>query len=222
MKLNFIGYGGAFDSITNSSAYWIKNEYLNIIDVGENTFSKYKELLTRNKFKGIRIYITHTHSDHVGGLSTLLHYLYYVDNTPYKICVPTPIYKTLKQLLSLMGNNYDTNLIPCIIHNNVRYIKTNHVDDLDCYGVLISENTYYSGDSNNIPREMIEKLKNNEIEDYYQDISLTDYDGNVHMSERVFKDLVGDFIDKINTNIYFYHNTKYNPEIKIDKKKFKK
>lgn len=121
-----------------------------------------------------------------------------------------------------MGNNYDINLIPCIMHNNVRYIKTSHVDDLDCYGVVINENTYYSGDSNDIPTDIIDKLKNNRIEDYYQDISLMDYDGNVHMSERVFKDLVGDFIGEIDTNIYFYHNTKYNPEIKIDKKKFKK
>ena len=52
------------------------------------------------------------------------------------------------------------------------------------------------------------------LDEYYQDISLVDYEGNVHLSEKKFREEVLGEIGK-ETSVYFYHNSKYDPSKKI-------
>lgn len=78
MELKFLGRGSAHNyKEGNTAAYFVENNELFLIDCGEDVFQKImgKDLL-ENKSK-IHILITHTHSDHVGSLGSLLSYTYY-------------------------------------------------------------------------------------------------------------------------------------------------
>lgn len=224
MKLNFIGSGGAFDNLINASAYYETKEVLLLLDVGENTFLKIKELLNKNHYKKVFVFVTHTHADHVNGLSTLVFYLHYIKKLPIEIVIPKDLVLQLQTLLSINGVQQDlftlteTNFFNLGNSNfTLEYIKTEHVKELPCYGFFINNNTYYSGDSNVVPDKIKELLINDKIKNYYQDISLSEHEGNVHLSLGKFKSEVSKLIGK-HTNVYFYHNEEFNPETKINLK----
>ena len=83
MELLFLGRGSAFNySEGNTSAYFIDKNELFLIDCGESIFERkaiYRnnEKITEN-VKNINIMITHTHSDHIGSIGSLIMYCYYV------------------------------------------------------------------------------------------------------------------------------------------------
>lgn len=228
--LRFLGNGGAFESDTtvNSCAYFIRNNELYLIDVGENTFGSIKSLINKNGFKKVNVFITHTHADHINGLSTLCFYLYYVCKIPLVIKVPKCNEWRINWLLNINGNtkeqyNIETLSSQTIVSANdpfhFHYVKTKHVDNLDCYGLYFrykDYKIYYSGDSYSLPEEIKNKILKNEITHYYQDISSSHYEGNVHMSEIVFEKDVKPLLSGKDTKVYFYHNFRYNPEKEID------
>lgn len=224
--LKFLGNGGAFESDTtiNSCAYFIINNELYLIDIGENTFGAIKKLINENKFKKVNIFITHTHGDHVNGLSTLCFYLFYINKIPLSIKVPEKIAGRICWLLNINGvdkNQYNIEVLnsECFDYLYFCYVKTKHVDNLDCYGLYFrykDYKIYYSGDSCSLPEEIKNKILNKELTHYYQDISNNHYEGNVHMSKIVFeKDIKPLLLDK-DIKVYFYHNFRYNPEKEID------
>lgn len=49
---------------------------------------------------------------------------------------------------------------------------------------------YYSGDSNNISKVMIDKMKEGEISEIYQDTCGLEYDGNSHLSLKKLCDAI--------------------------------
>lgn len=81
-QLKFLGTGSAFNTkLGNTSAYLMNNDKSAILlfDCGETVFSKLKPILEKNKnISEFTICITHSHSDHIGSLPTLLYYLYYM------------------------------------------------------------------------------------------------------------------------------------------------
>lgn len=78
MQLHFLGRGNSSNvKEGNTSAYFIENQHLFLIDCGETTFTKLLLLKKLENIKEIHIMITHTHSDHIGSLSSLLMYCYY-------------------------------------------------------------------------------------------------------------------------------------------------
>ena len=73
MELKFLGRGAAFYPVLgNTSAYDICDNNLFLIDCGETIFKKLFEKDIFNKINNIYIFITHTHSDHIGSLSSLI------------------------------------------------------------------------------------------------------------------------------------------------------
>lgn len=79
MDLIFLGRGSAFNTCEgNTSAYFIDNNELFLIDCGESVFGELKERNILNDVSCVNILITHTHSDHVGSIGSLIMYCYYV------------------------------------------------------------------------------------------------------------------------------------------------
>lgn len=227
--LNFVGHGSAFDAKVNSSAYFMRGTHLVIIDCGENTFAEYKKIIDENdKIEEVHALITHTHADHVNGLSTLSHYLYYVKKTPLVICCHEELKEDIKTLMRINGNvdeqfsintfSPQISISQSLGHLYSRFVETEHVQELKCYGILLSykgERIYFSGDSKSIPKEILERLKNGMIDSYYQDISKFDFEGNPHMSIDRF---VKEYKKQIHSNVkvYLYHGNDYNPTKPIE------
>ncbi len=87
--LNFIGSGSAFNTgIGNNSTFLKINKSLILIDCGSSTFSRLRELNVLDGVEHVRVFITHTHPDHVGSLGDLIFYVYYVMKK--RITVHTP------------------------------------------------------------------------------------------------------------------------------------
>ena len=162
MKLNFLGTGNAFNpSMGNTSAYFIDRDELFLIDCGESVYHAIINAEVLTNAKNIHLMITHTHSDHVGSLGTLVLYLYWVIGKTLKIILPanTAYIKDIRTLLSIFGclpemyeiktpEDYDAKYKK---FKTIRYIHTDHCPELSRTFGLIFESkddlTYYSGDT---------------------------------------------------------------------------
>lgn len=230
MELKFLGRGGAFDNETNSSAYCINEDGVLFIDMGENVFEKAKEVLNKleNKDARIGVAITHTHSDHVGSLGTFVLYCHYILRKPVFLFTGSEAQKkSIEDLLKVFGVSDSMYRIShCHIYNlKIDFFKTTHVNDFDCFGILIrdcklTKGIYFSGDSNSIPAEIEVKLMNGEIQKFYQDITLANYPGNVHYNlDKFVSDFPAGAVGK--TEVHFYHNTIFDPNMPMDISKMK-
>lgn len=118
-QLKFLGTGSAFNTkLGNTSAYLLNNDKsaMLLFDCGETVFSKLKPILEKNKnINEFTICITHSHSDHIGSLPTLLYYLYYVYKDECKCN------KNINVHIITHPNNYD------IIKSN---IGSNFLDEI--------------------------------------------------------------------------------------------
>jgi len=194
MELKFLGKGGSDNQLQgNTSAYFIDNRCLFLIDCGENIFERIlkKELL--NDIDKVFIFITHTHSDHVGSIGSLLFHCYFIKKIELNIVLPSSAlhYNDVKELLRIYGaredwykiidykeldNKYNT-------FNTIEYMKTNHVEQIPCYGILFDTNegiVYYSGDTKEI-NNIKELLKSGrKIDKIYLDCTTTNREDNVH------------------------------------------
>ena len=75
MELTFLGSGaGFFPAEGSTTAYFFDKGELFLIDSGESIFRTLLEKKTLDSASALNIFITHTHSDHVGSLGSLLLY----------------------------------------------------------------------------------------------------------------------------------------------------
>lgn len=161
MKLTFIGRGAAFNPKEgNTSAYFIENNELFLIDCGESIFSSLKNKEILDNVVSINLLITHTHSDHIGSLGSLVMYAYYVRHIPFNIIIPKEA-KYLENIKAILFGFGCTNDMYCFIteddfdnkinsFDKVRYFETFHCDTLNCYSIVFYTNNgivFYSGDT---------------------------------------------------------------------------
>lgn len=196
MDLIFLGRGASFNPKEgNTSAFFIENQQLFLIDCGENIFERLLKYNILENIKTINVMITHSHADHIGSLGTLVMYSFY--NLKQKVNIITPQnieYKSnITNILGCFGCKSDMyNLIDEKIFDkqyksfrSIRYIKTNHSEELECFSLLFdTENgiIYYSGDTNEISiiKELIDSGKL--IDKLYIDTTTDNYPGNVHLN----------------------------------------
>ena len=195
MELQFLGRGAAFNPKEgNTSAYFIENNQLFLIDCGESIFERLIENNLLESMDAINLMITHTHSDHIGSLGTLAMYSYYTLGKPLNIIIKrnAKYLSNVEKILdgfgctSVMYNyveeeQYDNGFSS---FQTIRYIKTNHCDELSCYGILFTTKNglvYYSGDTKEIEnvKSLIESGQ--EIDKLYLDTTTSNYPGNVHL-----------------------------------------
>lgn len=174
MELKFLGYGSAYKSeYSNTSAYLIQEKKLLLIDCGEMVFSKIKNLRTYKCANTIFVMITHTHPDHVNGLSEFCFYNFFVQNKMTYIIYPDgdedfSFRNPIATLLSV--NGVDESIYRFVSDaalssyyssfKNVYYVPTRHMDDMDAYSIIFEEEdgciNLYTGDTNST--EIIEDI----------------------------------------------------------------
>lgn len=176
--LNFLGTGSAFSpELGNTSAYFIKEKGLYLIDCGGLVFKELIKTIDLKQIKQINIFITHSHSDHVGSLGTLISYI----NNRYDIEIN--IYHggiKLLEYLDLIGvsrDYYNLSELNKVEINKVdfEFIKTLHSERIECFGLKIKSKDkaiYYSGDSSIIPEGIYSDFLNNKVDTLYQDVTL--------------------------------------------------
>ena len=164
MELKFLGKGAAFYPVLgNTSAYFIYDKNLFLIDCGESVFKKVYEKDLFSEIDNLYVFITHTHSDHIGSLSSLILYCSHKFDIKTKIVIPkeNKYIDYIKNILDSMGvdksdyefindvdldNKYD-------VFDNIRYVETTHCDDITSYSIIFEKDNrviYYSGDTNEL------------------------------------------------------------------------
>lgn len=191
---NFLGRGSAYyTEEKNTSAFLIENRKMLLIDCGETVFSSLMEFNLFAKIDEIYILFTHTHSDHIGSLGSLIYYFNFKKKHLVNIIVNKNIkyFDSLKNILKIfdlndsmynfIGSKESSNQFESI--NNIEFVETKHSENINCYGFKFYTDkgiVYYSGDSNNA--EIIENLLNSKEKVYriYTEITNIDYLSNCH------------------------------------------
>ena len=216
MELNFLGRGAAFNPKEgNNSAYFIANNQLFLIDCGENI---YERLIERNLLKNIdaiNLMITHTHSDHVGSLGSLILHSFYELQKPVNIILPENAkhLPNIEHILESFGcekdkyqyineKEFDKKYEE---FDNLRYIETKHCKELNCYGLIFTTKEgiiYYSGDTNEV--EIIKALLSSgkKIDKIYIDTTTANYPGNVHLYIGILQETIP---EELKNRIYCMH-----------------
>lgn len=216
MILNFLGRGASFNPKEgNTSAFFIENKQLFLIDCGENIFERLINKNILEDIENINVIITHTHADHIGSLETLILYSFYKIHKPINIVLPKnkKYISNIKTILKCFGCK--KNMYNCINEKkfdnkyqsfkSIRYIKTQHCKELVCFSILFNTKNgiiYYSGDTNEI--SIIKKLIATEqlIDKIYIDTTTDDYPGNVHLNIDILKKEIP---EKLKNRVYCMH-----------------
>lgn len=216
MKLNFTGRGAMlYPCEGNTSAYFEEGNNFFLIDCGEDVARK---LIDNNKLvkdKNYYLFVTHTHSDHIGSLGTLVQYLYWICGVKLNIVVDSEV-KYKKELNNIInGFGLEKKLFNLIdsgeldnrfsSFNKIRYVESNHGDvPMSSASLIINTNDgniLYTGDiADTKVIESFISMSNGFIEAMYIDTSYTK--SAVHLS---IDDLVDVIPDDLKSRVYCMH-----------------
>ncbi|HIT63858.1 MAG TPA: MBL fold metallo-hydrolase [Candidatus Ventrimonas merdavium] len=180
MNWNFIGKGSAFYPLYgNTGAYLLWEKELYLLDCGEAAFDFLYRHVDLDAVENVYVILTHLHADHVGSLGTLISYYYCLHKLQVHVVHPE---ETAARLLALEGLDPDAYHFCRELPENKAGlravpVKVRHVDNMECYGYLLSdekETIYYSGDACEIPAEVKAQLFAGKLARIYQDTSTHD------------------------------------------------
>lgn len=211
--LKFLGRGGAFfPQEGNTSAYFIEDNTMYLFDCGETVFATLMEnnkllnLIKDNDVNNIEIYITHLHSDHVGSLSSLIYYCYYVLDIKPKLYYKADsiVGNLLEVMLKLQGHDEHQYVLLDKPAKGIEPIVCDHVDEMLCYHYLITtddnKKIFYSGDCSVLGRGILNCLAEDNVDEIYLECSTRD--SGVHLTLREIEKYKNRFALK---NIYLMH-----------------
>lgn len=164
--LTFLGNHSAFSNQQNSAYFITQEKEMVLIDCPPSTYYQFvdkQDSQLKNDFynsKKIYVLITHTHSDHVGGLAMLIEYAYWVFQK--KVCVIAPseaVANDIRILLKILACT--SKMYKLLIASDVHYkwfvmsIPTAHVSELEgkCFGyylIIGGNKCIYTGDTSTI------------------------------------------------------------------------
>ena len=189
--LKFFGRGAGFSDEHNSACFSMR-EKLVIMDCPLVTFNRLKkDVSVGENYNEITALITHTHSDHIGGLSLMIHYARFIWKIKITVVAPSEeVKENLAYMLTYLdGCSKDAySLVTAeeyMTHEENSWLKavipTTHVPELEgkCFGYNISvdgTNTVYTGDTNTLEPFIPYLTEESEL---YTECSA--YDTKVHM-----------------------------------------
>lgn len=188
MELKFLGRGSAFNPKEgNTSAYFIEDNELFLIDCGSTVFWKIIRMNLLENIEKINVFITHTHTDHIGSLGTLIEYTYFAMNKKVNLILEegTKHIENIRNILSFSGINRE--MYNIVYTKKVTskyktfyqplYIETSHVENLNTYSLVFLTKegiVFYSGDINNISYLEYLLSINTNIDKIYIETTLND------------------------------------------------
>ncbi len=210
--LRFFGRGSGFSDEHNGAFFGI-NRKLILLDCPLVTFNSLKKE-GLEKINGdtdeIVALITHTHSDHIGGLALTIHYARFVWKIKVTVVAPSA---EVRDNLDYMLTNLDgcsKKTYKLVTADEVSEdwlvaaVPTKHVPELDgkCFGynlIIDGVNTIYTGDSSTL-EPFIPRLSDGSV--LYTECSA--YDTSVHM---YVDKLLGyeDYFNKNHIKVYLMH-----------------
>lgn len=197
MELKFTGRGAMLNPKEgNTAAYFEDNDNFFLIDCGEDVASRLIEMGKLDQDKEYYLFITHTHSDHIGSIGTLQQYLYWVRGKRLKLIFGKGM-EYANDILSIMNSfgliqrTYDIMNITNLdnrspLFNSIRYQKSSHGDvPIKSASIIINTdegNILYTGDiaSADVIRKFISDNTPDSIYKMYVDTSSNK--SNVHLS----------------------------------------
>lgn len=212
--LKFIGIGSAFNTEMGNNSGFIKKEgAMILIDCGGTVFERLKKVQLLKDISKIYIIITHTHPDHIGSLGDLIFYCHY--KLKIKPVIYFPENTLIRKLFSVVGVKENMYIIKTAMKNTeidkglgkftIEYLQGSHAKSIPAYSFYLTldkTTVYYSGDSNRISKEVIEKLKKDEIQNIYQDTTSIDYVTTGHLP---FKKLCEVIEESLRERVYCMH-----------------
>ena len=169
MELTFLGRGAGFNPTEGStSAYFIDKGEMFLIDCGESVFGTLLERKILDNVSALNVFITHTHSDHVGSLGSLLLYAKTIKKITPRVIFGKNMghLPSIRALLGIFGLPEDMYCFTDVsafdgnysLFDKVCYVKTSHCDELETCGILFETGqglVFYSGDIND-PAPLLE------------------------------------------------------------------
>ena len=204
MELIFLGRGAGFNPDEGSTAsYFIDNGEMFLIDSGESIFHTILNRKILDSVSKLNIMITHTHSDHVGSLGTLMLYAFAVKKIDVVVIIDgnMSFLPALRSLLEIYGLNDKMYRFADAsdfsgkysLFNKISYVKTKHVEELESCAIAFETDdglVFYSGDIND-PAPIIDILKSGSpIEKIYVDTNNDRWPNPHHISIHGLNDII--------------------------------
>ncbi len=193
--LNFTGIGSAFNPEDgNTSAYFSEEDSFYLIDCGELVFKELLREVDFSIFSDLHIFITHSHSDHIGSLGTLISYLYQHHSIKVSIYHGGIHLVDFLNRVGILSNYYEEVMDKKLALKNLTFewIETKHSNKIPCFGLLLSfkdSTIYYSGDARIIPQRIYHAFLTDEIDLIYQDLSIHP-ENTSHLTLKKLTDLI--------------------------------
>ena len=162
--LKFLGRGSAFADEQNS-AFFISDDELVLIDCPMSAFHKLKRLdlskMTEESISKITVLVTHTHSDHCGGIPMLIHFAFFMFHIPVVVVAPSEeikadIFFLIDRLDGCSPEGYELITASDLDRSWFKAaIPTEHAPALKgrCFGYILrieGKDIVYTGDTNTL------------------------------------------------------------------------
>lgn len=177
MELSFLGYGDSYNYINgNNSAFFKRDRNLFIFDMGQSIFAKILYLKLLDNIDNVVIFLTHLHLDHIGSLGEALTYFkIFNKNISFKIVYPSfSLLKDALKLYPLEEKDVITSIEGDILGVKFLVKEARHISNSYCCFISCdSSRFYYSGDNSELNPLALDMLRNNKLDYFYQDVSIS-------------------------------------------------